>query len=181
MLAVNVHTSRSPVKMVPRCITPLVIGPPSSPGETTTVLPVLASVSRYVPVRVPLLSLTMMVNVPVLVAVTATSAAAAPALDPKETLAGLKSWILGVKLVVDSSPTRTTMASPAFALKVHESVSPATLMAPSSVSPGEIVAAPLVAGKSMANERTSNMQALSVLARGRNRGPRMTETFPRDV
>ena len=45
-LAANVHKSKSPVMIVPVCITPFVSGPPSSPAETTTGSPVLASVSR---------------------------------------------------------------------------------------------------------------------------------------
>jgi len=46
LFAVNVHTSKSPVKTVPVYMTPLIIGPPSSPADTTTRSPVLASVSR---------------------------------------------------------------------------------------------------------------------------------------
>src|ERR1022692_5157054 len=36
LFAVNVHISRSPVEMVPVCITPLVIGPPPSPPAGPT-------------------------------------------------------------------------------------------------------------------------------------------------
>src|SRR5438876_1112054 len=50
ILAVKLHTSKSPLVIVPTFAAPLVSTPPSSPGDTTIGAPVLASVRRYVPV-----------------------------------------------------------------------------------------------------------------------------------
>src|SRR5664280_2080674 len=158
--ALNVHTSRSPVRIVPVCMTPLVIGPPSSPGETVIADPVLTSVSRYDPVRfAPLPSLIVMVKVPEAAAVTATSAAAFPALVAICVLEGLKSWIFGVNDVVPSSPTRTTIASPVFALKVQLWVPPETEIAPSVNAPGVIVAPRTRAGSSKVQRHTKVIKA----------------------
>jgi hypothetical protein len=85
---------------------------------------------------VPTASSTITVKVPLLVAVTAISAATALEADAICTALGFCSRMRGVKLLVwVISPTRMTMLSPMFAGKVQESESPTGEMVPEWVQP----------------------------------------------
>src|SRR5262245_10371878 len=117
-VAVNVQTSRSPLRISPLCVAPLVSGPPSSPDETVIGPVVWVIVSRSVPppLRVELPLAPRTTHVPYATLFRSLSCAAAvPKLLPSVAPFGAQTRIQGQKRPLASaiSPMVTPIRSPA--------------------------------------------------------------------